>query len=93
MNMNFTVEKKITIYEVTEIHKKILSLMEKESNLQIDLSQVTECDTAGIQLLCSILRTAQKKGETITIHPFSRAIQDTARNIGIELPARKLKPT
>jgi anti-sigma B factor antagonist len=89
MNMNLTVEKKLTIYEVTEIREKILTCLNKDSHLQMDLSQVTECDTAGIQLLCSILRTARKKGEAITIHSFSRAIRDTARMIGIELAAEK----
>ena len=93
MNMNLTVEKKLTIYEVTEIQKKILALLDSGSHLQMDLSQVTECDTAGIQLLCSILRTARKKGEAITIPAFSSAIQGTARIIGIELAAEKLKPT
>jgi ABC-type transporter Mla MlaB component len=92
MNMNLTVEKKLTIYEVTEIQKKILTLLESDSHLQMDLSQVTECDTAGIQLLCSILFTSQKENRKITINTFSRTIQNTAKTIGVQLTTEKLKP-
>lgn len=85
--MNIAVEKKLTIYEVAEIREKVIGIMDNNSHLQIDLCRVTECDTAGIQLLCSILRTVQKKKVPITIHPFSKAILDTARSINVELEA------
>ncbi len=85
--MNLAVEKKLTIYEVAAIREKIIGILDSGSDLQIDLCRVTECDTAGIQLLCSILRTVQKKKVPIIIHPFSKAIQDTARIIKVELEA------
>jgi ABC-type transporter Mla MlaB component len=85
--MNLSVEKKLTVYEVSEIREKIIGILDSGSDLQIDLCRVTECDTAGIQLLCSILRTVQKKKAPITFHPFSKAIQDAARIIKVELEA------
>ncbi|MFH2066457.1 MAG: STAS domain-containing protein [Pseudomonadota bacterium] len=91
MNMDLTVEKKFTIYEVSEIREKILSMLNSGQPVRMDLSRVTECDTAGVQLLCSILRPAAEENAKITIRTLSKAITDAAGKIGIELSAGSVK--
>lgn len=83
--MDLTIENKLTIYDVAELRKKILSLQDTNEQIRMDLSQVSECDTAGIQFICAILRSVQEKKRTIVINKFSQAIHDAAEQIGLRL--------
>lgn len=83
--MELTLENKLTIYDVAELREKIISLQDTNELIKMDLSQVTECDTAGIQFLCAILRSVQEKKRTIVINKFSRAIHEAAEQIGLRL--------
>jgi anti-anti-sigma regulatory factor len=89
--MDLTVEKKLTIYEVSAIREKILSILNSGRPVRMNLGHVTECDTAGIQLLCAILHAAAEEKAKITIHALSGAITNAARKIGIELAAGSVK--
>ena len=51
----------------------------------LDLSDVTRCDTAGIQLLISAKRTAEEAGKGFLISEISEAVLETAKCIGVEL--------
>ena len=49
----------------------------------VDLSGVEVCDVAGLQLLCSLRKTAAERGATIRLSKISPAVSQTAAAIGL----------
>ena len=93
--MNFVKEEKngeamasidgaLTINEVADLGKNLLASIEANTSLSLDLSQVMDCDTAGIQLLLSAKKTAENLKKTFSVIYTSQSVLSTARQIGIE---------
>ncbi len=64
-----SVEGAFTIYEAPELREALLRAFENHAEVLLDLSGVTECDTAGIQLLCSARTTADTEGKRFMMPP------------------------
>lgn len=47
----FRIEQEITIYTAAEMKAQLMEMLEKDAEIELDLSQVSELDTAGLQLL------------------------------------------
>lgn len=75
----------LTVYEAPEIRKKLLQSFEKENIVTLDLKYVSDCDTAGVQLLYCALRTALKADKKVYVSGISEAIKRAANGIGLEL--------
>jgi len=56
----FEVRGALDISTVASVQKQWLDYQKTQDVIQIDLSQVDRCDTAGWQLLCSILKSSQQ---------------------------------
>jgi len=67
------VEGELTIYTAAEMKEKIGTLLSNES-IEIDLSQVGEIDTAGLQLLLLAQRECAKQEKTIVFSSPSEAV-------------------
>jgi anti-anti-sigma regulatory factor len=74
----------ITIYEVSEYAKKLIEAFSEEESLEMDLSNVDECDTAGIQFVCSILKQ-ENNVKSISIKGISKTFEDTSKVLGIDV--------
>ncbi len=83
--MNYTREEKdgcalvkiegpFTIYEAPALREMFLECFETYRGLILDLESVTECDTAGIQILCSARVTAEALGKTLLADRMSEAV-------------------
>ncbi|MBS1196391.1 MAG: putative binding protein (contains domain) [Proteobacteria bacterium] len=70
------VDKDMTIYNVAVFKKQWLEALNQTSVLELDLSQVAEIDTAGIQLLILTKREAQLLARTMAIVAHSPAVSD-----------------
>ena len=79
------IEGPMTVYEIEEIHKKLIQAFEQGKETVVDLTAVTECDTSGIQILYSAAKTAKEKGVNISFLLDSEAIEVAAERIGVEL--------
>ena len=73
----------ITICDILNIHKKLLRSIEDKDAVSINLQDVDSCDTSGIQLLFSVLKTGEKKGKKLNLINVSEPIQETAKQIGV----------
>lgn len=65
------IEGECTIYRAAELKQSVLAALEQsEASINIDLSAVSEIDTAGIQLLLLAKKTAtlQKKAMHVVAH-------------------------
>lgn len=69
----FVVEGELTIYTAAEMKEKISALLSNES-IEIDLAQVSEIDTSGIQLLLLAQKECAKQEKSIVFSNPSEAV-------------------
>jgi len=75
----------ITVQNATEVHHRFAGAVERAGDLLVDLSQVESCDTAGLQLICSLRKAAIASGCHLRLESLSSAIRDAAGGIGLPL--------
>ena len=69
-------EGSMNIYAATQQKSVLLEALQKHRHLEIDLSEVDEMDTAGLQLLLLLRRTAAQTGKSISLVAHSPASLD-----------------
>ena len=62
-----TIASRMTIYEATEHKRALLDALGGCAELEIDLSGVSDLDTAGIQLLVLAKREAARAGKAVRL--------------------------
>lgn len=67
------IEGTLTIYDVLASKKTLVEALNSVTELEIDLSQVTEIDTAGMQLLVLLKREALMAGKHVRLAAHSQA--------------------
>lgn len=67
----------LTIYHAQEQKERMSAALETADGLELDLSQVGEIDTAGLQLLIFAKREAARLNKTLTIVAHSPAVHQT----------------
>ncbi len=68
------VEGELTIYTAADIKEKIGALLHGGNTIEIDLAQVAEIDTAGLQLLLLAQRECARQEKTIAFSNPSEAV-------------------
>lgn len=76
-------EGNLTIYEAEALRESLKVALEDADILEFDISDVRECDTSGLQLLCSVKKTAVQKDKIICISMTSEAVRDAMTLTGI----------
>lgn len=66
----------MSIYNAGEIKARLMDALSTSSILEIDLSHVSEMDTAGFQLLVMAKRESLRLGHTLRIVAHSPAVRD-----------------
>ncbi len=74
-SQRLTLQEDLTIYHALEQKRQLLDALAQADALELDLSQVAEMDTAGLQLLILLKREAQKAGKQATIVAHSQAVR------------------
>lgn len=64
----------LTIYHALEQKRTLLDALAKADDLELDLMQVGEIDTAGLQLLVLLKKEAQRVGKQVTIVAHGQAV-------------------
>lgn len=70
------IDGEMTIYTACELKEKLLQKLAKCQSMELDLSQVTDFDTAGFQLLALLRREAECDDTSLLIKNHSPVIQD-----------------
>ena len=76
---NVLIEDNMTIYEAAEQKTQLLEALKKvkkKEQIEIDLSNVNEMDTAGIQVLLLLKQTAEKENKIVLLVAHSPASLD-----------------
>ncbi len=68
------IEGEMTIYRAGELKQTLLAALDQPAALEIDLSAVTEMDTAGLQLLILTKKMAQSKQQDLNLVAHSAAV-------------------
>jgi anti-anti-sigma factor len=72
--------KKLSIFKVEELHKKLLEKISNSSAINIDLSEVEKIELSAIQLFLSLQKSCKEKGIKLT---FSNINENVLQNIEI----------
>ncbi|GAA3213035.1 lipid asymmetry maintenance protein MlaB [Dactylosporangium siamense] len=70
------IDGELTVAVAAEQQARLRAFLERGTAADVDLSGVTELDTAGLQLLLVARREAAQRGITLTFHNPSRAVHD-----------------
>jgi len=64
----------LTIYHALEQKQALLNALAATDELELNLAQVAEIDTAGLQLLILLKKEAQRAGKRVRIVAHSQAV-------------------
>jgi anti-sigma B factor antagonist len=78
------IEGAVSIYEGAVLHEEFLECLEKYNGLLLDLSDVSDFDTAAVQLLYSARITATHRQKNFVITGASAAVLDTVKLAGLD---------
>lgn len=70
----FRLEGEMNIYHVNTLKDRLLDALDGPSPLEMDLSGITELDTAGLQLLILAKREAARRDKTLRFTAHSPAV-------------------
>lgn len=68
------IEGELSIYSAAELKPQLYSVLQQHVELELDLSAVSEMDSAGLQLLIAAKREAQALGRTLRLTQHSPAV-------------------
>ena len=77
---------KLTIYEVEDLHKKLLKYLSKaDKDLVLDLGLVQKIDMTAIQLLLSTQKSCQKESVAFSLINLSDELKQTLQSCGCDV--------
>lgn len=80
----------LTIYSAAEVRLAILARMDGAAALTLDLADVCECDSAGVQLLLAARRTVHARGAALRLEGHSAAMHDAFALLGLDAQLNQL---
>ena len=75
----------LTIGKVTALAAEYDAAIQSSARLVIDLTEIAECDTAGIQLLIAMNRRATALEKSCLFRAPSSAVSAVSHRIGVDL--------
>jgi anti-sigma B factor antagonist len=78
------VEGEMTIYRAAELKPVLLDAMRTQAAPALDLSAVTEFDSAGLQLLLVAREEAARLGKRLAVSAASSSVRDAFALLGMD---------
>ncbi len=82
---NIEIDTSLSIFNAASIHEKIKEAYEQYDSIEIDLKDITDCDTAGIQLLYSLKKSCLDAGKEISLINPSDAVISALERMSMSL--------
>ncbi len=83
-NIYIKMDGALSIYDVTALRTEILACLQKESEpLVLDMENVSECDTAAVQFLYSVSKTAAHNEKKLRFDNIPAAVTDAMTLAGM----------
>lgn len=81
----FAIDGEFTIYRTAELSQALQTWLSSLAGpARLDLSGVSEMDSAGLQLLLALQRTARERTIALTLAPISPAVREVLRLTALE---------
>jgi anti-anti-sigma factor len=74
----------LTIYRAAELCAQLREAVAPAGDLVLDLAEVTECDTAGVQLLLAVARALEERGSRLLLAGTSAPVRDALKTLGLK---------
>ncbi len=89
-----TVDGELTIMTIAEQNQRLQALLTGDTAVTVDLSGVTEVDTAGLQVLLLARREAERVGVTLRFHSPSEPVRVVLHLTGLteEVCSQEMSP-
>ncbi len=84
MTNTFAIEGELTVFTAHDIKTSVLAAMSTEGSLHIDLSEVSECDGAGMQLLLAARHEAAQRGGALHLTSPSSQVMAVLQLVGLK---------
>lgn len=78
-----TLEGEMTIYTAAELKEKLLAVLDYPQELEVNLSDVSEIDSAGIQLLMMLKKERSAHQRSFSLVEHSTVILDAFETMGL----------
>lgn len=77
----------VTVAHAAELRERLLAaIADGRTSLGLDLSDVTDFDSAGVQLLLAARRTLSERGGALTIDRASSTVRGALEVFGLAVP-------
>ena len=83
-NTIMNLSESLCIYQAPYLRSELLNYIENHDCLIFNLNEVEECDAAGIQLMCSALKTATDSHKQFRIFAPSPVVLKTIADMGLK---------
>lgn len=77
------IEDAMSVYEAAVVRERLMACLDNCDGLSLDLSELKDCDIAGVQLLYSAKRTAEDQGKYFKVAGASDSVVDALARAGI----------
>jgi anti-anti-sigma factor len=77
------IEGAISIHKAQDLREMLLTHLYDDSKLELNLEKVSDCDTAGLQVLLSAKKTADKENLSYRVTGVPEVVMDILQNAGI----------
>lgn len=76
-------EGELNIYAAAETHQRVQSVLFDKQDVAVDLSEVSEIDSAGLQLLLLLCQETVRAGHTFRVVAASDAVTEVLRLVNL----------
>jgi anti-sigma B factor antagonist len=81
--MRIGIEGSMMIYDAVELRDELLAALDQAREFDVDLQEVDEIDTAGVQLLLMAWNEAARTGRQIRLVAASEPVQEVLDRYGL----------
>ncbi len=85
VDIQLTLDGSLTIYEAKEIFETLKKEVSSVDSIKLVLSDIESCDTAGVQLICALVKEIQKQDKKIILSNFSASFIEASTAIGTNI--------
>jgi len=80
---SLTINEDMTIYTVNDLKQELTKLLESYNRFELNLSEVEEVDSAGIQLLLGLRRELMRQKKEFTLSAINAPVTKLIQNYGL----------
>ncbi len=73
----------VTVFNAGAVRDRLISALEDTDDVDVDLSQVTEIDSAGVQLIVAAKREAEARHKAMHFSGCTPAVLDVVTLLGL----------